>query len=159
MDENIKRWLDFYYGTSDVPPSKIADSLAGFGFDGYRSYARTKAHEADNKRVLEYAKRKGISVQKDEYGERLSSDDATKLNKELDDVRDKAREASWVNEDEQELLSQIASPQRGFDAVLDSKPSLVYGGIREDVAADGFMMLVGHGAKDFLSLFRNLPPS
>ena len=153
MNDDIKKWLDFYYGTTDVPPAKIADSLAGFGFDGYSRYTRTKADEAQNRRVMEYAKHKGYEIKTDEYRPEgyMDSDAATKLNKELDGIRDKAREAAWVNRDESELLAEVASPQRGFENILDSKPSLAYGGVREDVAADGFMMLIGYGAKDFLS--------
>ena len=153
MDDNIKKWLDFYYGTADVPPAKIADSLAGFGFDGYSRSARNKADEAQNRRVMDYAKRKGYEIKTDQYRPEgyLDSDVATKLNKELDALYDKARESAWVNRNESELLAKVASPQRGFENILDSKPSLAYGGVREDVAADGFMMLIGHGAKDFLS--------
>ncbi len=146
MDESIKKWLEFYYGTADVPPSKIADSLSSYRFAGLDRFPRNQADRANNTRVLAWAKKKGLSD-----GDEIDYNSIQSVNKELADLHDKARTSAWVDRDESALLSEIASPQRGFDSTLDSKPSLAYGGVREDVAADGYMMLIGHGAKDFLS--------
>lgn len=147
MDENLKNWLEFYYGTTDVPPSKITDSLSGYHF--YR-YPRNKAEESRNKRIYEFAKSQGLKVE--EGSNLLSTDDGTRLNKRLSDMYNKARVSAWETNEKEAL--EVASPKRGLDMVdLQSRPVFIYGGAKEDVTSDGFMLLKGHGSRESLTDF------
>ncbi len=152
--DDLNRWLEFYFGTTDVTPAKMVDSLSGFRFGEYRRSARNQAERANARRVLDYARSKGLPIETSEFESDgfLSRETADKVNKELselfDSIKDSVSEAG-----EQEALAK-GTVSRGLELQqMTSRPNLLFGGIKNDVVADGFVMLIGNGSRKFLSDF------
>jgi hypothetical protein len=56
-----------------------------------------------------------------------------------------------VSTDEHELLDGI-DPNKGFSGdYVSNKPVLLFQGIANDVLTDGFLMILGHGAREYLT--------
>jgi len=163
LPDNIKK--ERSYRSSGA----VAYSIKGAPFEAI-SYSLEKDWDGNNLRVVKYWMGKGLTG-RDAWESQIVLKNVPESIAErfifykLDPVNNrppkfgqsakenrfalKARKKAFISDDLPEMLEKYGNPKAGIDASdLEDRPVLLYGGQKEGVVTDGFMMIIDQNASD-----------